>query len=144
MVVVQWSRQGGAFGNTWFECAVLLVIPFAEMAGETMEFEVKGGLLSRAARYWKMGSASSRKGLPLLLASPLSPNEWVVFRFPQSFAWLSQHSRPKFSPARPYRVEWFYRRGHLAFLYFGWHGLVTRFRSIGINYRLKTAFLELS
>ncbi|XP_024360120.1 protein DGS1, mitochondrial isoform X2 [Physcomitrium patens] len=45
------------------------------MAGETMEFEVKGGLLSRAARYWKMGSASSRKGLPLLLASPLSPNE---------------------------------------------------------------------
>jgi hypothetical protein len=42
---------------------------------ERMEFEVKGGLLTRAARYWKMGSVSSRQGLPLLLASPLSSEE---------------------------------------------------------------------
>ncbi|KAG0556391.1 hypothetical protein KC19_11G050300 [Ceratodon purpureus] len=43
--------------------------------GERMEFEVKGGLLTKAQRYWKMGSVSSRQGLPLLLASPLSPDE---------------------------------------------------------------------
>lgn len=58
-----------------FLCLVVILVEMGESAGERMEFEVRGGLLTRAARYWKTGSVSSRKGLPLLLASPLPPEE---------------------------------------------------------------------
>ena len=34
-----------------------------------------GSVVTRVARYWKMGAINSRKGLPLLLASPISPEE---------------------------------------------------------------------
>lgn len=51
-----------------------------ESAGGRMAFGVSGGLLSKATRFWKTGFVASRDGLPLLLGSPLSPEE-CVFHF---------------------------------------------------------------
>jgi hypothetical protein len=40
-----------------------------------MAFEVNGGLVAKLTRFWKTGPVASRDGLPLLLESPLSPEE---------------------------------------------------------------------